>query len=234
MSQLFFLPMFQSICFISSESSVRDEYSASLITKYTIHASDVLTIDDETVGIGHVRSVINFATHKPYASKYKIIRINGDGLTQEAQQALLKILEEPPATTILVLQVGSEKLLLPTILSRCLCINNSNSGEKLTSDQQTQTKLYWKNLLAFGIGKRLMETTQLASDRGVIAAWLEDQIFFFRSELHASYKNASGFTSLQCLHILKTLQQTYSYTKMNVNLKILIDHLFLHLPQIEA
>lgn len=43
---------------------------------------------------------------------------HADALTQEAQNALLKILEEPPADTVLILTAHHKHALLPTILSR--------------------------------------------------------------------------------------------------------------------
>jgi replication-associated recombination protein RarA len=43
---------------------------------------------------------------------------DADGLTTEAQNALLKLLEEPPADTVFILAAASQQQLLPTILSR--------------------------------------------------------------------------------------------------------------------
>src|SRR3989344_5694025 len=43
-------------------------------------------------------------------------------ITLEAQNALLKILEEPPNNTIIIITTPKKELLLPTIISRCKVI----------------------------------------------------------------------------------------------------------------
>ena len=48
---------------------------------------------------------------------------HADKLTVEAQNALLKLLEEPPADTVLILTAASKRLLLPTITSRLQTVN---------------------------------------------------------------------------------------------------------------
>jgi DNA polymerase-3 subunit delta' len=57
---------------------------------------------------------------KPYSSEYKLAIIdNADAMTAEAANAMLKILEEPPKRSVLILISSKPKLLPRTILSRC-------------------------------------------------------------------------------------------------------------------
>ena len=61
---------------------------------------------------------------KPYACRYKIFVLeNADKMTVAAQNALLKILEEPPNFLIFFLLGENIKNFLPTIISRCAIIN---------------------------------------------------------------------------------------------------------------
>jgi DNA polymerase III delta' subunit len=50
------------------------------------------------------------------------IIVSADRMTEDAQSALLKTLEEPPAATVLLLTAADEERLLPTIRSRCVRI----------------------------------------------------------------------------------------------------------------
>ena len=60
---------------------------------------------------------------QPYSSPYKIYIIDeAEKLTQQAQNALLKTIEEPPAYAIIMLLTANEGMLLPTIKSRCVTL----------------------------------------------------------------------------------------------------------------
>ncbi|MBQ4560994.1 MAG: hypothetical protein IJA55_01530 [Clostridia bacterium] len=86
-------------------------------------APDVMTVslpeDKATVSVESVRFIKSDAQNVPVESdlKYYIIR-DADKMTVQAQNALLKILEEPPSFVIFVLICENENLLLPTIRSR--------------------------------------------------------------------------------------------------------------------
>ncbi len=74
----------------------------------------------QTITIEEVRKVKNFVSLSPYAGPYKFVIVNDAHLmTAEAQNALLKILEEPSPSSILILVTANPNSLLPTIISRC-------------------------------------------------------------------------------------------------------------------
>lgn len=73
----------------------------------------------DSIGIDAVREVKNFLWQKPNASPRRTLIIdNADLLTTEAQNALLKITEEPPASSLLILVTSDPDAILPTITSR--------------------------------------------------------------------------------------------------------------------
>ena len=87
---------------------------------------DVLLIgpaDSESgrsIPIEKVRDVKNFVYLSSYFGKYKFIIIDDAHLmTVEAQNALLKILEEPGQSSVFILVTANPELLLPTVNSRC-------------------------------------------------------------------------------------------------------------------
>ncbi|HEY5668254.1 MAG TPA: hypothetical protein VIR03_03755 [Candidatus Saccharimonadales bacterium] len=82
--------------------------------------------DKRTVSIDTIRELQRFLQLKtigdqPY--RRAIILEHAECLTAEAQNAYLKMLEEPPADTLMVLTVDNPRALLPTILSRLQSIS---------------------------------------------------------------------------------------------------------------
>lgn len=71
------------------------------------------------IGIGASREIREFLVQKPNISKYRTLIINNaEVMTEEAENALLKISEEPPESSLLILIVRDPELLSPTIRSR--------------------------------------------------------------------------------------------------------------------
>jgi DNA polymerase-3 subunit delta' len=83
---------------------------------------DVLTIAPEThtLKIDQVRRVIEEALYKPFQGRARVFLLDpADALTEQAANALLKTLEEPPPTSFLILITTRAQQLLATIRSRC-------------------------------------------------------------------------------------------------------------------
>ena len=67
---------------------------------------------------------------KPRMARVKVgVIVDADCMTEEASNAFLKTLEEPPDQTIIILLSSKPERLLPTILSRCLRINFGSAPE---------------------------------------------------------------------------------------------------------
>ncbi|MEW5950827.1 MAG: hypothetical protein GX447_06600 [Elusimicrobia bacterium] len=73
----------------------------------------------KTIKIDTLREIASFAYEKPYISSDKFIIIDkAETMTHEAQNSLLKILEEPPQSAKIILISNDKNLLLQTIVSR--------------------------------------------------------------------------------------------------------------------
>lgn len=86
---------------------------------------DIIYVKHEkpnVISVDEVREqVIHDAIIRPYYSKYKIYIIpDAELLNVQAQNALLKTIEEPPEYVVIMLLVKNADVLLPTILSRCV------------------------------------------------------------------------------------------------------------------
>lgn len=82
---------------------------------------DLMVVEpkDGEVKIGQIRDLISWLSLKPYSSRMKAAIIDSAHLmNQDAQTALLKTLEEPKGSTILILVGKNSEYLLPAILSR--------------------------------------------------------------------------------------------------------------------
>ncbi len=77
-----------------------------------------------SVKIDTVRELSRSAYSSPILSPWKVFVVNdASSMTVEAQNAILKMLEEPPPDTAFILIASNKAALLPTILSRCHTVN---------------------------------------------------------------------------------------------------------------
>lgn len=100
----------------------------SCIQAETDNHPDIIYIDHEKgkqLSVKTVREqIIDTVNIKPYSSRYKIYIVkNAQDMNQEAQNALLKTIEEPPEYVIIILLATSADRFLPTVLSRCMVLN---------------------------------------------------------------------------------------------------------------
>ena len=105
---------------------------------------DIIYVTHEkpnTISVDDIRSQVNNdVAIKPYSSKYKVYIINeAEKMTPQAQNAILKTLEEPPAYAVIILLVSNINTLLPTILSRCVTLNMKPVRDELVKNYLMQT-----------------------------------------------------------------------------------------------
>jgi len=113
--------------------------------------------DKQIISIDQVRDLQHQLSLKPYAAKFKIgIILEAQRMTTEAQNALLKTLEEPPAHSVLVLTAPSTKSLLPTTVSRCQIVRLPLEIDlDLESEEHQKSAEEFLELLGLGRGERL-------------------------------------------------------------------------------
>lgn len=85
----------------------------------------------KSVGADDIRSIISDVYTKPFKAAKKVYIIeDGDALTPQAQNAMLKILEEPPEYAIFIICVTNAELILPTVRSRSRIIRFSTQSDE--------------------------------------------------------------------------------------------------------
>jgi DNA polymerase-3 subunit delta' len=87
-----------------------------------VHA-DVLMIEPGetgTIKVDQIREAIERSAYRPFEGRRRVVIVDdADAMVAEAQNALLKTLEEPPPSSMFVLVTSRPDLLLPTVQSRC-------------------------------------------------------------------------------------------------------------------
>lgn len=96
-----------------------------------------------TISVGDIREQINQDIYvKPYNGNRKIYIIeDAQKMNIQAQNALLKTIEEPPAYVVIILLTTNEEALLPTIRSRCISL-------KMKPVKSTQIEEYLQVMLS--------------------------------------------------------------------------------------
>lgn len=86
-----------------------------------------------TISVDDVRGQINDdVVIKPYSSPYKVYIVEeAEKMTVQAQNALLKTLEEPPEYVVIMLLTSNMNMLLPTVISRCVVLNMKPVADRL-------------------------------------------------------------------------------------------------------
>ncbi len=96
------------------------------------------------IGIDDVKEVLRQVNLKPFEGAYSVVIFEtAELMSQEAANALLKTLEEPPPQVLILLLTANEEALLPTIRSRCrrlqlLPLSKNQIVDKLVNEHQAQ------------------------------------------------------------------------------------------------
>lgn len=82
------------------------------------------TGDKKSIGVETIRDINNDVFVKPFSSKAKVYIIkDGSLMTEAAQNALLKTLEEPPMYAVFIILCNDISAMLQTVISRCSVIS---------------------------------------------------------------------------------------------------------------
>lgn len=94
----------------------------------SVNHPDIIYVEHDkpnVISVDNIRTQINGdIAIKPYSSAYKIYIVDeAEKMNTQAQNALLKTLEEPPEYAVIMLLATRAEAMLPTILSRCVTLN---------------------------------------------------------------------------------------------------------------
>ncbi|PIP21417.1 MAG: hypothetical protein COX39_03040 [Candidatus Nealsonbacteria bacterium CG23_combo_of_CG06-09_8_20_14_all_40_13] len=108
---------------LGGDNLEQEQLIAKIVTLLKIQNPDIMWVrpaKDGHISIAEIRLLRHQLNLKPHSSPHKIaVILQADNLTAEAANCLLKTLEEPPADSILILEVANLQNVFPTIASRC-------------------------------------------------------------------------------------------------------------------
>ena len=108
----------------------------SCLQAQSMNQPDIIRVTHEkpnTISVEDIRGQLNGDIQiKPYSSSYKIYIVDeAEKLSPQAQNALLKTIEEPPEYVVILLLTTNSAAFLPTILSRCVMLNMKPASDEL-------------------------------------------------------------------------------------------------------
>jgi len=134
---------------------------------------DYFSYDFEVFGIDDARRITELAERSPFGER-KVFFISSSRITREAQNALLKILEEPVSNTHFFLSVREEEMIIPTLISRMEIIRVLKSHE---GDQKEAKKFINHSL------RERLDFAQKFSDGEInLPEFLDDLLLELRSK----------------------------------------------------
>ncbi|MBI4990583.1 hypothetical protein HZB96_00645 [Candidatus Gottesmanbacteria bacterium] len=183
-----------------------------------------------SISIATVRNITAILSRKPYGGGGRLLIIRGvEKATLEAANAMLKLLEEPPPENIIILTCDNINRLLPTIVSRCqIIVDSQGTGGNLT-DFEKITSLVKKIILA-STGERLLMAGDLAKGKEDTLLFLDSLLFVLEKNLHRKSKDIP-LSPVEISSIITKVLAAKRYIERNVNFKATLDILFLGFPK---
>lgn len=222
----------------ANSQSEREVIRHNLLKKFSVYKSDQILIEGET-SIETVRDLKKIVLTYPRKGRtLAVILTQIHSFSHPAQTALLKLLEEPPQNTILILETDNQSNVLTTIKSRSLIIK-SNQIPQLTPVQETEIITFWKEVFsAKNLGSRLLIASKLTNNlknREDVKNWLNNQIVFFHKLLLKRLQPVSKTNLLsasEVVSLIHNLIQSNRLITSNVNIKLVLDNLLLDAPSL--
>ena len=186
---------------------------------------DVISIFPEgascSIKIEKIRDIIYQSSLKPYEGKKKVFIINdAEGMTKEAQNALLKILEEPVANVVFILTAATPYAILSTIKSRCHKIIFPDGAFIHAEDEADAQAML--NLIKNGdINTLFSLSRQIAKEKETIEDKLTSLLIILRNHIEKNRKKIS------CMQ--KIIMETIKSIKRKAQVRLSLDAMFLRL-----
>ena len=209
--------------------------------------------DNKSIKIGQIRFLQEQIAEKPIISSRKVYIINNsDLMTVEAQNCLLKTLEEPPEYATIILVLSNENKLLNTIKSRCTKINFHDISKEDLMKFASQNNITITNTLLDICGGSINKLITLKDDaetystldnilndfskKDIVDIWNESEILYKSKDNIANlldYFNIYFFNKLKTsqdskyINSIKIVEQTKKRLSSNANYDMCIDNLLL-------
>ena len=206
----------------------------TLCREWAVLPIDIYTIDikeeKRTIGIDEIRMLSEHLLFSPRQSPYSIAVIHhASALTPDAQNALLKTLEEPPAYVRIILESDHESLLLPTILSRCQTLH-LNSHTAVSEEDKKNALQMLEDIQGKKPGELCRFTDQYINKKEDGREMINTLLSVIHEELLSlSQKDQSkeiAEKQKRMIRTIRAIQTSQNQLQANVNKALIFDALF--------
>lgn len=183
-----------------------------------------------SIGVSEIKILKQKLYLKPLRGTTKALVIqNAELLTIPAQNALLKVLEEPPNNTYIILSTERKEALLRTIISRCKIVSLATLRDG-SEDEMGEFKTLMQQLPEFSIGESLKLAQDLSKNKQQAINWLEKSILAGRALLINALSEKKSTKKRTYILLLRKLADTYTVLKTtNANTRLQLETMFLTL-----
>lgn len=187
--------------------------------------------DKPSIGVSEARVFMHQLQLAPQSPNgIAAIIPEADTLTMEAQQALLKTIEEPPPHVRLYFGSPSEASLLPTIVSRCQKITIQAA---VTQSDQKNISFYndaIHTLMTTSPGKRIAYIQSIGKTKDDAKIWMDNAIMACYTALNNTENTHTNDPKrTQNTAIIHALLDAKRLTANNINPFQILEHVFLTL-----
>lgn len=221
-----------SVIITSKNKDKRKAYIDAFCSEHKIGQFDqtVIATDEQSIGITDIRNMQKTLFLKPYNSEEKVVVMqDAEKLTTEAQNALLKVLEEPPANTYIFLSSATDAAFLPTIISRCKVVFLEEQEKEVPFADKETLENDTATIRAGSISARLLLAEKLSAQKETLPTWFERIIVFLRKKL------LNDPNDITIAYVIQSLSDAYhTIQTTNVNTRLVLEHTFLQLSKYSA
>ncbi len=159
----------------NSEANKDFEKIKDLSGKADIKIIELLE-DEKTIGISQTREGVKFLQERPFSYQKKfLIILDCEKLTIQAQNSLLKTLEEPPLYALILLSSKTRNSLLETVVSRCRMVSIRKPRECAVVENNNSLE----KILKMNLGKRLEFASEISKEEKetileLLECWIEE------------------------------------------------------------
>ena len=218
---------------------------------------DIITITHEKenlISVSEIREqLVSDMYIKPYRSRYKIYLVDdADKMNPQAQNAILKTLEEPPIYGMIFLLSANRHAFLPTVLSRCICpetgANREVFWDGITAEQrscllQLLHRAPYMTIHEMAQAGAKLRQTGLQPDNWFIGirAWYRDvlakktgiggRLLYLEEESGTLGETSASITDTALADILEQIELCRQRSLSNVNAELCLEALLLKIKE---
>lgn len=202
-----------------------------------------------TFSVGEVRALISDVSIRPFESDHKIYIVPDAHLMRdEAQNALLKTLEEPPEYVVLILLAHSADAMLETVRSRCQMVELAAGQVEYDPALRQTAEDVLVHIHAWDLPRISLAVTALSEYKAqvedvlsIFAGWYRDVLYFkatmdpdgvrcsaYLSEIRTAAENLS-YNEVQ--YILDSIRNAGRRFRANVNFDLTMELLMLSMKE---